>query len=77
MLLYALKDVVIFLVQGRIFLKGPIPLFLSVSALGELLLRVSRHDVYNSGAQVMVVNDPESQAYDALQIGRASYASRI
>ena len=51
-----------FLVQGRIFLKGPIHIFPSVTELGELPLRASRHAVYVAGSQVMIVDEPESQS---------------
>ena len=50
----------ILLVQGSIFIKGPIPLLPSVTALGDILLRASRHVIYVSGDQLMIVNDHES-----------------
>ena len=62
MLLYALQDVVMVLLQGSIFIKGPIPLIPSVTSLGKLLLRTSFHVVYIAGAQVIIVNEPESQS---------------
>ena len=52
----------LFLVQGSIFLKGPIPLFPSVSTLGDILLCASRHVVYVTCTQVMVVYEPEAQS---------------
>ena len=52
----------LFLVQGSVFLKGPIPLFPSVSEFGKLLLRSRFHVVYVAWTQVMVVYDPESQS---------------
>ena len=45
----------LFLVQGSMFLKGPIPLILSVTALVEIILHTSRHVISVSGAQVMIV----------------------
>ena len=51
-----------FLVQGSIFLKGPIPLFLSVTALGKLLIRAILHVIYVSRTLVMIVNEAEYQS---------------
>ena len=51
-----------FLVQGSIFFKGPIPLLPSVTSLGKIFLRASRHVVDVAGYQVMIVNEPESQS---------------
>ena len=51
----------LFLVQGSIFIKVPIPHLPSVTVLVELILRASRHAVYVSGTQVIIVNGPESQ----------------
>ena len=48
-----------FLVQGSIFLKGLISLVSSVTALGEIPLRASRHVIYVDGSQVMIVNEIE------------------
>ena len=42
-------------IQGSILLEGPVSLLSSVSALGKLLLRSSRHVVYVAWTQVMVV----------------------
>ena len=50
------------LMQGRIFLKGPIPLFPSITALVKLLLRAIHHVVYVAGTHVMIVNEHESQS---------------
>ena len=51
-----------FLLQGSILFKGPIPLLPSVTALVELLLRTSRHVINVAGYQVIIVNDPEFQS---------------
>ena len=61
MLLQDIYDVVLLLLQVSIFFKGPIPLLPSVTSLGELLLRTSRHVIDITGDQVTIVNEPESQ----------------
>ena len=61
MLLQDIYDVVLLRLQVSIFFKGPIPLLPSVTSLGELLLRTSRHVIDITGDQVTIVNEPESQ----------------
>ena len=56
----------LFLVQGIIFLKYSIPLFPSVSALGEILLHASHDVVYASRTQEMVVYKPISQSFTTM-----------
>ena len=50
------------LLQGDIFLKGPIPLFPSVTALVNILLHASCHMSYVAGVQVIIVDDPKYQS---------------
>ena len=69
-LLQYLQDIVMFLVQGSIFLKALITLFPSVTALGELLLCTSRHVINFSGSQVMILNEPEYQSPITMLLSR-------
>ena len=51
-----------FLVQGSIFFKGPIPLLPGVTVLGDILLPASRYVINVSGVQVIILDEPESQS---------------
>ena len=46
-----------FLVQGSIFLKGPIPILPSVTALGDIIIRPCCHVIYVAGSKLMTVNE--------------------
>ena len=52
----------LFLVQGSIFIKGPIPLLPRVSELGDLIIRTIHHVVYVVWNQVMFVYEPADQS---------------
>ena len=55
--------------QGSIFLEGPIPLFPSISALGELLLRFIRHVVYVAWTKLMIIYELVAQSSITILLG--------
>ena len=55
--------------QGKIPLKGPVSLFPSVNAFGEILLRTSCHVVYVSWTKVVIIYELISHFYVTVLLG--------